>query len=75
MAKFGQIDERLRPVKRWTPSRKDELLLAVQRGELTASQVTRAHSISWEEWDAWRALADQHGRGGLKVTANRRSRH
>lgn len=75
MAKPGQVDPRLRPVLRWTPGRKDELLLAVQRGELTAAQITRAHGISWEEWEAWRAQADQHGRGGLKVTANRRSRH
>ncbi|KQV66598.1 DUF1153 domain-containing protein [Caulobacter sp. Root343] len=62
-------DPRLLPVARWTPARKDELLLAERRGELSADQITRAHKISPEEWESWRAHADRYGRKGLKVTA------
>lgn len=60
-------DPRLDPVTRWTPARKDELVLGVRRGELTESQVVNAHGLSWEEWRSWNDRHDRHGRRGLSV--------
>ena len=65
---LGMADPRLQPVGRWTPGRKDELVLAVRRGELTAGQVVEAHAITWDEWRTWNERHDRYGRRGLAVT-------
>lgn len=66
-ARRRPLDPRLEPVSRWTPARKDELVLAVRRGELTEDQVIAAHRLERDEWQSWMARQDRHGRAGLSI--------
>ena len=64
------VAQLLQPIKRWTPGRKDALLLAVVKGELSAEKAREVHGISEAEWDDW-IERFRYGRGGQKVTLPR----
>jgi transposase-like protein len=64
----------LAPVNRWTPSRKDELLVAIRRADVTIEQVCEAHDFSLDEVQGWLRRHRQHGRNGLSVTKLQRLR-
>lgn len=54
---------------RWVASRKEIVVLAVQHGLITRDEAIRRYVLSEEELDSWIAVADRHGRRGLKATA------
>lgn len=64
----------LAPVRRWTPSRKDELLVAIRRADVTIEQVCEVHDLSLEEVQGWLKRHRQHGRQGLSITRLQRLR-
>lgn len=55
-------------IKRWTMRRKAEVILAVQGGLITASDVCERYRMSIEELRSWHRLIDRHGVRGLRVT-------
>ncbi|MEH0194532.1 DUF1153 domain-containing protein [Caulobacter sp. CCNWLY153] len=58
----------LAPVRRWTGARKEAVVLAVRRRQLTLGQVMQAHGLSLDEYQAWQRDFLRHGRIGLAVT-------
>lgn len=58
----------LAPVQRWTPARKDELLVAIRRCDVSIAQVCDTHGLSVEEVQGWLRRSRVHGRRGLAVT-------
>jgi transposase-like protein len=58
----------LAPVRRWTPGRKDELLVAIRRRDVTIEQVCAVHDLSLDEVQGWMRRQRRHGRKGLSVT-------
>lgn len=58
----------LAPVARWTPARKDELLVAIRHGDVTIEQVCAAHDLSHDEVQGWLRRQRVHGQKGLSVT-------
>jgi len=58
----------LAPVRRWTPGRKDELLVAIRRRDVTLAQACATHDLSLVEVRGWMRRQRQHGRKGLSVT-------
>ena len=49
---------------RWTPSRKQDVLRAIDNGEATEAEIMRAHEISQQELKEWR---DRYSKGGAKA--------
>ena len=59
---------------KWTPKRKETLLLRVLDGLLTREEACRAYRISPEEFGAWEAGYKLHGRAGLYVRKPKQER-
>jgi hypothetical protein len=63
---------------RWTAARKEEVVVAVWRGEIAREAALVRYELSDEELTAWERAVRTRGREGLKVRAarpRRRSRH
>ena len=58
----------LKPVARWSPDRKRDLVSYVERGDVALDAALTAHGISIEEFTRWRELVRTEGRAGLKAT-------
>jgi hypothetical protein len=56
------------PQNRWTPKRKEKLIIAVRDGERTRDEVLAANNISPEEFDRWLLLYDRYGSHGLRTS-------
>lgn len=54
-------------VTRWTPGRKEEVVAAIRRGELTRERALELHELSADELATWEARFAAHGRPGLSV--------
>jgi hypothetical protein len=53
---------------RWTSKRKEEIIVAIKGGLITAVEAQRQHGLSDEELAAWIRDYLAYGRGGLRVT-------
>ncbi len=53
---------------RWTPSRKAAIVLAVQKGLFTLTEVKENWSISLDEFISWQKLFKEKGFAGLRST-------
>lgn len=63
------------PCTRWSPRRKEDVLLALRRGTHTLEQVLACYpSLSAEEVASWQDLYHRHGYTGLCVTKLQRTR-
>ena len=52
---------------RWTASRKQQVLIAVDRGALTIEDAHRRYRLTAEEIEEWRRRLERHGPNGLKI--------
>lgn len=55
---------------RWTPNRKEALILCVRAGEFTVAGLQQIHGITAEEFIQWCAAYDSKGRAGLKTSSS-----
>lgn len=51
---------------RWTPARKEEVVLKVRRGQQTAEEAAAEIGASVEEVVSWVRRFGKHGRAGLR---------
>jgi hypothetical protein len=58
----------LKPVRRFGPLKRFNLLEAVRRGALTRAEAQAAHDIGDEEWFSWEANYRRFGGSGLHVS-------
>jgi transposase-like protein len=54
--------------RRWTPSRKAAVVMAVREGVLSLEEACRRYTLSPEEFAAWEQAMERHGIHGLRVT-------
>ena len=64
---------------RWSPRRKAEIVMAIEKGLMSTEDVLRDCELSLEEFEAWRRDFNARGIPGLRTTrlqiyGNRRSR-
>ena len=64
---------------RWSPRRKAEIVMAIEKGLMSTEDVLRDCELSLEEFEAWRRDFEAQGIPGLRTTrlqiyGNRRSR-
>jgi transposase-like protein len=52
---------------RWTPKRKEEVVVAIAEGRITVTEAKEQHSLSDEELATWTRDYVAHGRAGLRV--------
>ena len=57
-----------KPVRRWTPQRKNALIDAICSREISASEACTVHKISKEELGSWFIAYAERGIGGLYAT-------
>ncbi len=57
-----------RDTRRWVPSRKAQVVTAVDRGLISSEQACEIYNLSAEEFQSWKAMASKHGEKGLRVT-------
>jgi transposase-like protein len=53
---------------RWTPKRKARVVVAIEKGEMSASEAKERYDISDEELAAWGRDFYAHGDPGLRAT-------
>lgn len=59
---------------RWVASRKEAVVLAVTHRLIQRAEALRRYGLSEEEFDAWCAAVQRHGKPALKVTSLQRYR-
>ena len=55
-------------VIRWTPRRKNAVVMAVRSGAISRAEACARYHLSEEELLAWERAFDQHGLPGLRAT-------
>lgn len=60
--------EALQPIARWTVRQKARVLLAIEKGTVTAAEVMSAHEIDEAELSNWTRGVEIFGRDGLRAT-------
>lgn len=73
-ADVPEIQTLLRPVQRWTHSRKYWLLTAIKWGHLTVDEACTRHGITFDELSRWSNLLATHGVQALMTTRIQRVR-
>jgi Protein of unknown function (DUF1153) len=53
---------------RWVMRRKAQVVNGVRTGLLSVEEACRRYRLSEEEFNSWRAMIEQHGVAGLRVT-------
>jgi transposase-like protein len=59
--------DQIGPGSRWTASRKELVVMAVRRGQITAAEACERFDLSADEFAAWDRRFRRHGRRGLAV--------
>ncbi len=53
---------------RWTPNRKEAVVLAIRKGQLGFNHACNRYDISAEELRLWNSAMKEHGTRALRVT-------
>jgi transposase-like protein len=58
-------------INRWSPQRKEAIVTAIKKGEISFEQAYQIHGLSEEELTTWQ---DKISQGGCSALTNRRMR-
>jgi hypothetical protein len=64
-----------KPLKRWVPSRKAEIVAAVREGFISLDDALERYALSIDEYLMWQRGLELFGYAGLRVNKSKQLRH